>query len=593
MSIFKEVYNLDQQKTALPSVTVGKVVNTNDPQQMGRIQVYVPTLGHNGVIFDHTSESELHYFWVSYASPMAGADSTQLRGPNDGESTEGIASYGMWSIPKVGTDVLIAVVDGDQRQLYWFACLFPYATPHTLPHGRYIDEGGTVDGPLASNESQIKPLYDNLTKAFAGDRTAPEWISRGADYSAAAVSQRQISYTDHPVTSTKPEDFEKDVTEPDGQKAGRDQKYTQGYAVNRLDPDKATDTEDYSKKGNDTPKNMESTVNSFTSPGGHAWAMDDRAENNRMRFRTSTGHQIIMDDTNERIYVATNEGRNYIEMDSDGHIYVFTQESFSVRSEGDINFTTEKTFRVKSKEGIHLQTEDEYRLHAQKDIHVHGEMNMSTLIDGDRHTHIVKTDNLLVDDDIHIHGKKNIFTLSDSDYHLHSANVRVISDSNIHTESSGPTTIKASNAKLDDGGNLDLTGGLKTASAIKAGGDIATPSNSLDGHEHQYTDTITVNHGNVGTTKTTSSHSGGSASVSSSPPGWGGTDSSDAVDAEDAYWTNVTPKHEPWHRTFNGKKNVKELYTHEQEFPPTDPKVARDNKQNPGNDHERGKLWHR
>ena len=219
MSIFNEIYSLDKEKNALPSITVGKVVNTNDPQQMGRIQVFVPTLGHNGVTFNHTSESELHYFWVSYASPMAGADSTQLRGPGEGESTEGIASYGMWSIPKVGTDVLIAVVDGDQRQLYWFACLFPYATPHTLPHGRYVSEGGTVDGPLASNESPIKPLYDNLSKAFSDDRTAPEWISRGADYSASAVSQRQISYTDHPVTTTKPDDFESDVTEPDGQKA--------------------------------------------------------------------------------------------------------------------------------------------------------------------------------------------------------------------------------------------------------------------------------------------------------------------------------------------------------------------------------------
>lgn len=590
MSIFNEIYSLDKEKNALPSITVGKVVNTNDPQQMGRIQVFVPTLGHNGVTFNHTSESELHYFWVSYASPMAGADSTQLRGPGEGESTEGIASYGMWSIPKVGTDVLIAVVDGDQRQLYWFACLFPYATPHTLPHGRYVSEGGTVDGPLASNESPIKPLYDNLSKAFSDDRTAPEWISRGADYSASAVSQRQISYTDHPVTTTKPDDFESDVTEPDGQKAGRAQQYTQGYAVNRLDPEKDTTTEDYSKKGNDTPKNMESTVNSFTSPGGHAWAMDDRPENNRMRFRTSTGHQIIMDDTNQRIYVATNEGRNYIEMDSDGHVYVYTQESFSVRSEGDINFTTEKTFRVKAKEGIHHQTEDEYRVHAVKDIHVHGEANMSTLIDGDRHTHIVKTDNLLVDDDIHIHSKKNIFTLTDNDFHLHSANIRTIADSNTNTESGGATTIKASNIKLDDGGNIDLSGGLKTASDIKAGGDIATSSCSLNGHEHDYDQHVS----GVGPVPAkTKSHSGGSASVSSSPPGWGGTDSIDAVDAEDAYWTNITPKHEPWHRTFNGKKGEKELYSHEQEFPPTDPKVARDNKQNPDNDHERGDLWHR
>lgn len=590
LGITDEVNSLDVP-TGVPAITSGRVVNANDPQQMGRIQVFIPTMGHNDTIHDHTTEEDQHYFWVSYASPMAGADSVQKRGPGDGETTDGIVSYGMWSIPKVGSNVLIAIVDGDQRQMYWFACMFPYAAPHTLPHGRFVSEGGMVDGPLSSKETPIAPIYENLSKAYSDDRSSPEWISRGADYSVSAVSQRQISHVDEPVTTTKPDDYESTVTEPDGTVVGRDELYTQGYATNRLDPEKDTNTEDLKNKGNETPKNLESTVTSITSPGGHSISMDDRPENNRTRLRTSTGHQIIMDDTNQRIYVATNEGRNYIEMDSDGHIYAFSQESFSVRAEGDINFTTDKTFRVKAKEGIHMQTEDEYRLHAVKDIHVHGEKDMYTTIDIDRHTHILGEESLTVDKDTFIHCAKNIFTLTDEDFHLHSANVRVKADTANNIESGGVTTIKASNAKLDDGGNLDITGGLKTGSGIKSGGDVASSGgNSLDKHEHQYEQHIS----GVGPVPaTTKSHSGGSVSVSSGPPGWGGTDATDATDSEDAYWTNITPKHEPWHRTFNGLKAEKELYTHDQEFDPASPKVARDNKQNPNNDHERGKLWHR
>lgn len=616
MSIIDEIYSLGDNQVELPSITMGRVVNVNDPQQMGRVQVFMPSMGHNGTIHDHTTDEGQHYYWVSYASPLAGSDTTQVRGPNEGETTEGVMSYGMWAIPSVGANVLVAIVDDDPRQMYWFACIHNYGTPHTLPHGRYLGDDSGVDGPFVSNETNLTPLYKNLKKAFGEDTAAPEWISRGADYSASAVSQRQVSYKNFPVSSSVPDNFESDVTEADGQKTGRDQKYTQGYAVNRADPDKDTNTEDLSRKGNETPKNMESTVKSFTSQGGHAWAMDDRSENNRMRLRTSTGHQIILDDTNERIYISTNEGRNYIEMDSDGHVYVYTQESFSVRSEGDINFTTEKTFRVKAKEGIHHQTEDEYRVHAKKDIHTHGELNSYTKIDGNRHDHIVGTDNLLVDDEIHIHGKKNIFTLTDKDFHLRSDNVRVKSSNVIASESGSTTTVSATNVNIDASGNIDHTGSLDTAksttvgttltagtavtaatvtggSMVTSGGiDLDKLSGEYKKHKH-----ICAKPGDPSGPADKTSDSGSKASdvsvVKSSPPDPGVVKANDSEDAENAYWTNITPKHEPWHRTFNGKKGEAELFNHKPEYEPTSPKVARDNKQNPSNDHERGKLWHR
>ena len=83
------------------------------------------------------------------------------------------------------------------------------------------------------------------------------------------------------------------------------------------------------------------------------------------------------------------------------------------------------------------------------------------------------------------------------------------------------------------------------------------------------------------------------AKVPPTPPNWGGTDATNSMDSKDAFWTNITPKHEPWHRTFNGLKDEKELFTHDQEFDAESPKVARDNKQNPTNNHERGTMWHR
>jgi hypothetical protein len=106
--------------------------------------------------------------------------------------------------------------------------------------------------------------------------------------------------------------------------------------------------------------------------------MDDRQENCRMRLRTTSGHQIIMDDTNERIYIATAQGNNWIEMDQAGNIDIFTSNKLSVHAQKEINFTSDDTIRMYAKKGIHLHSDDEVRIDATKDIHVKTAQNIRT-----------------------------------------------------------------------------------------------------------------------------------------------------------------------------------------------------------------------
>ncbi len=109
-------------------------------------------------------------------------------------------------------------------------------------------------------------------------------------------------------------------------------------------------------------------VTSIVSPGFHAMSMDDRPENTRMRFRTTAGHQIILDDTNERIYVSTAKGKNWIEIDQEGNIDIYTSGKLSVHAEKDINFTTQGSFRVNAERGIHLNSGKQTRMTAKEDI---------------------------------------------------------------------------------------------------------------------------------------------------------------------------------------------------------------------------------
>jgi len=252
-----------------------------------------------------------------------------------------------------------------------------------MPHGRYKynKKGSKQDnpsGPLTSTDNQIEPTYSKQTDAFnksvdtintglpSDPRDNFEVRTRGSDHSVSGTVPKMSSSSDSFITKFA-DDLEETFTEKDGNKITNNQ----GYDVSRVEPDLESGT---------TCRNYDPQVCSITTPGFHSMSMDDRAENCRVRFRTTHGHQVILDDTNERIYFSTAGGRTWIELDEAGNIDVYAKRNLSFHAEKDINFTTNKTFRVTANEGIHLISKDEVRVHARggngihmksdKDIHI-------------------------------------------------------------------------------------------------------------------------------------------------------------------------------------------------------------------------------
>lgn len=340
-------------------LTLGEVVDTNDPQQMGRLRVLCPALG------DNSSAKISEIPWATYVSPLGGVTDTASRGRAEYD-TEGPVSYGMWNIPKVGSTVLVACLDGDTHYRLWLGCLVGQFFPHTLPHGRFSYDAASDQpaGPLSSAEKPIQPTYSELTLAFtkskdsvtaglADDaRSSFEFRTRGSDYSVAAIVNNLVQSVDSYVSSVS-DDQDINVTEDDGNILH----ITQGYAESRVEPPLS-----FSATNN---KNYDPQTYSWTTPGFHSVSMDDRPENCRIRIRTTHGHQIIMDDTNERMYISTPQGDTWIELDEKGNIDIYGKRNVSIHAEKDINMTTDKTFRVKAKEGIHLISEDEVRIHSK------------------------------------------------------------------------------------------------------------------------------------------------------------------------------------------------------------------------------------
>jgi|GEM_PF-5990402 len=560
-------------------ITIGEVVDTNDPQQMGRVRVLCTAMG------DSASALMKNIPWATAMTPLGGVTETTERG-RDGIKSNGPVAYGMWNIPKVGSHVLICCIDGDTRFRVWLGCLHPQFMTHTLPHGRYIADGDpTVVGPLSSAEGLIEPTGSHQQTSFTpaeastivpeaptpgGDHTvAPEYLTRGADYSAASVIDELVSSDESGRVSIGDDNFEDVIVEIDGTKVN----HQNGYKNSRVVTNIGFETTD----GN----NYDPQVYSWTTPGFHAIAMDDSANNCRIRLRTTHGNQIILDDTNERIYVSTPDGKTWLEMDEKGNIDVYAKRNISFHAEKDINFTAGDTFRVKAKNGIHLESDDEIRIHnksesggdfhLRSEAHIRQHSKLNTYVETDGQYHLLcGSDTIMTSGStMHIKSAGSTFVTAGTTYNLISGSgtmMKAGENFNISatkTQVSGPVTI-------DD--QLDVLGAVVTSKISALTSAISSPPNS---------------HGavqiGIATVPVTLPASKPTATFEASP----------AFEYQ-AYWTNRIPEHEPWARGMTQpiKTDAIAGNTHDNaaEFPYNSPNIGKVER---GQSLKRNKNWHR
>jgi len=379
--VIDEILEVTGADESFTNITIGEVVDTNDPQQMGRVRAVCPAMG------DTRQQALKHIPWAMYGSPFGGVNEVTARGRGNDKS-EGPVSYGMWAIPKIGSQVLIMCIDGNPAHRVWLGCLPGQFFPHTMPHGRYSAKpsAGNPEGPLTSTENPIEPLHGNLSEAFSGGSAAAresfEFRSRGADNQVAHLTPEEIAA--RVKFSKLADDRDEIISEADGESLN----HSQGYSRSNIAPNKT-----FSNTGG---VNYDSHIYAWTTPGFHALHMDDRAESCRMRFRTTAGHQIILDDTNERVYISTAQGKTWIEIDEKGTIDIYGEQDISIRSDQDVNISAGKSIRMKANDGIHMIAGDEIRLHAKAEGNdLNGDLGLHFKSEEDIHIESVGTFDLL------------------------------------------------------------------------------------------------------------------------------------------------------------------------------------------------------
>lgn len=329
MSTFRESQSLIHQMNLAEHIAIGYVVNNDDPLQMGRVQVRC-------FAFDDDPDNDDALPWAYVASPNIGL--TQYN-EYDVTGNGTMQLHGIIATPAIGSIAIVAGISGNSHIRVCLGFICDEFAHDSFPNGAYVTNQGKMNGPSSSYGDMMEPLTTFANTAFGPwSSTNYERISRGYDRPAGAVNQQ----TKHNSKRDDPSPTDTLTINTEAGDVGIDQ----GYTNDPLMPG------DISKTNN---------VYGWRTPAGHVVYMCDDVKSSRIKMTTIKGSQILLDDTNERIYINTSEGNNWIEMDFDGNVDVFSKANVSIRSAKNINLTADEKILFTAKQGIHLHSDTEIR----------------------------------------------------------------------------------------------------------------------------------------------------------------------------------------------------------------------------------------
>lgn len=284
----------------------GVVKDNRDEQRMGRLRVWVPEFG-------SLPDYEEGWITVSYCSPFAGATDIDRLGNNTRIDDESQTSYGFWAVPPdIGNIVIIMFINNDPTRGIWIGSLYQQFMNNMVPgiaagtnfqHGR--------DLPTTEYNKRTKEkVRNNITR--------PEL----REVSESIAQQGLINDTLRGTTTS----------------SARREAPSQVYGLLTPGPE---------REGHPG-----------TRVGGSQFVMDDGEGSEKIRLRTRSGAQVLIDETNGIIYAINKKGTAWIQMDEDGNVDVFGAESFSVRAQQDINLRADRDINIEAGRNINSKAVD-------------------------------------------------------------------------------------------------------------------------------------------------------------------------------------------------------------------------------------------
>jgi hypothetical protein len=390
-------YASAEQPIPTPGPFLARVISHQDPTYMGMLEVELLR-----PVGNSSSEGQLHS--VKMMTPFYGVTGVNQVGkdPDDYNNTQ--KSYGMWFVPPdPGTTVIVVFIDGDPKRGYWMGCVMDESMNFMLPGlaaTEQVVEGSDADQSSRPGRAPVAE-YNKIINSVVSDTTK---IKKPIHPLAASLKEQGLLVDDVRGITTSSSRRETPsavfgistpgpIDKQSGAKTGtigRSEYEIKNAFVSRLGGSTFVMDDGDDKFLRKTP----------ASEGPPLYAAVEQGEldgdvtlpnNELIRLRTRTGHQILLHNSEDLIYIGNARGTTWIELSSDGKIDIFAEDSVSVHTKNDLNFYADRDINMEAGRNINIKAANNYQTEignnavlivgVNNTIQVKGEYSLKTSLD--------------------------------------------------------------------------------------------------------------------------------------------------------------------------------------------------------------------
>jgi len=340
---FQQLTNSNPNDINLNGCYIGIVKgNVDHPDFMGTLTVLIPKVATaNGATLDVMKQ-------VRYMTPFYGTKSPNAVGDNSGDQTtysESPHSYGMWfTPPDIDTQVICVFANGQFNQGFWIGCI-----PEPYINNMVPGIAASTNAALPGNDKS----GNTVNQIYGTDSVPAGEINRDLLSSNDKTTYDSLPRPIHPFAETlRKQGLITDTVRGTTTSSARRESPSAVFGIStpgRVDP--------AAPKSQLGPTDNLQVV-STTRTTGHTFVMDDgdaNGNNQLVRLRTASGHQLLMNDTAGVVYIANGSGNVWMEFSKDGTVDVYSALGYNLRSGGDINFHSEGNINMYANGNIRIK----------------------------------------------------------------------------------------------------------------------------------------------------------------------------------------------------------------------------------------------
>jgi hypothetical protein len=274
---------------------------------------------------------------VRYMSPFFGSTAVRHEGTNSADFNDVQKSYGFWAVPPdIGTSVVCMFINGQTNDGFWIGCVPDQFQNHMVPGIAASQFSAMTADQERKYGTRNLPVGEFLKKTRDLSNPNPDVFTKPIHpFADRLLAQGLLADNIRGVTSS----------------SARREVPSMVFGISTpgpLDQNGKYGPIGFGQGGKKVP---------VSRLGGSTFVMDDGdkdGENELVRIRTRTGHQILLHNSHDLIYIANGQGTAWIELTGNGKIDIYAADSVSIHTEADFNFRADRDVNIEAGRNLNI-----------------------------------------------------------------------------------------------------------------------------------------------------------------------------------------------------------------------------------------------